>query len=106
MQETDWSPGADVDPVRFRANLLIDGLPSWEEFSWPGKHLKIGGATLEVIDPIRRCAATCVNPTTAERDLPIPTFLMEGYGHMNTGIYARVIEGGEIAVGNELTVLS
>ena len=98
--------GAAVDPVRFRANLLIDGLPEWEEFTWPGRHIKIGGATLEVIDPIRRCAATCVNPATAERDLKIPTFLMESYGHMNTGIYARVIGGGEIAVGDEVSVQS
>jgi uncharacterized protein YcbX len=96
--------GAAVDPVRFRANLLIDGLNAWEEFTWPGRHIRIGGATLEVIDPIRRCAATCVNPKTAQRDLPIPTFLMESYGHMNTGIYARVIAGGEVAVGDHLTV--
>lgn len=97
--------GAEVDPIRFRANVLIDGLPEWEEFTWPGGQIKIGGATLEVIDPIRRCAATCVNPTTAERDLKIPTFLMESYGHMNTGIYARVIDGGEIAAGDEVSML-
>jgi len=97
--------GAEVDPIRFRANLLIDGLAEWEEFTWPGRHITIGGATLEVIDPIRRCAATCVNPTTAERDLKIPTFLMESYGHMNTGIYARVIDGGEIAAGDDVSVL-
>jgi uncharacterized protein YcbX len=96
--------GAEVDPVRFRANFLIDGLPEWEEFTWPGRHIKIGGATVEVIDPIRRCAATCVNPTTAERDLKIPTFLMESYGHMTTGIYARVIAGGEVAVGDDVSV--
>jgi len=96
--------GAEVDPVRFRANLLIDGLSEWEEFTWPGRHIGIGGATLEVIDPIRRCAATCVNPSTAERDLKIPTFLMESYGHMNTGIYARVIAGGEIALGDNVSV--
>jgi hypothetical protein len=98
--------GAEVDPVRFRANFLIDGLTSWEEFTWPGRHIRIGDATLEVIDPIRRCAATCVNPTTAERDLKIPTFLMESYGHMNTGIYARVIAGGGVKTGDAVGVLS
>lgn len=97
--------GATVDPVRFRANLLIDGLPDWEEFTWPGKRIRIGGATLEVIDPIRRCAATCVNPTTAERDLKIPTFLMESYGHMNTGIYARVVAAGDVKAGDSVSPL-
>jgi len=105
VRELGTRIGGEVDPVRFRANLLIDGLPEWEEFTWPGRHIKIGGATLEVIDPIRRCAATCVNPSTALRDLKIPTFLMESYGHMNTGIYARVIDGGEVVIGDDVSVL-
>jgi len=97
--------GAEVDPVRFRANMLIDGLAAWEELTWPGRHIKIGAATLEVIDPIRRCAATCVNPTTAARDLTIPTFLMETYGHMHTGIYARVIADGDVTPGDSVSIL-
>lgn len=97
--------GAPVDPVRFRANVLIDGLAEWEEFTWPGRRIRIGGAILEVIDPIRRCAATCVNPATAERDLKIPTFLMESYGHMNTGIYARVVGAGDIETGSGASLL-
>jgi uncharacterized protein YcbX len=105
VRELGKRMGAEVDPIRFRANVLIDGLPDWEEFTWPGKHVQIGDVTLEVIDPIVRCAATCVNPTTAERDLKIPTFLMESYGHMNTGIYARVVASGEIEIGDNVSVL-
>jgi uncharacterized protein YcbX len=105
VRELGTRIGADVDPIRFRANILIDGLPEWEEFAWPGRHIKVGASTLEVIDPIRRCAATCVNPSTAMRDLKIPTFLVESYGHMNTGIYARVIAGGDIAAGDDVSVI-
>lgn len=96
---------AEIDPIRFRANFWIDGLTEWDEVNWPGRHLRIGGAIVEVIDPIRRCAATTVNPATAERDLKIPTFLMESYGHMNMGIYARVISAGDVAKGDPFAVL-
>jgi uncharacterized protein YcbX len=97
---------AEIDPIRFRANFHIDGLPEWEEFGWPGLRLKIGTAIVEAIDPIRRCAATSVNPQTAERDLKIPTFLMENYGHMNMGIYARVIADGAVSLDDEIGVIS
>eukprot|EP00441_Pelagodinium_beii_P005341 CAMPEP_0197691046 /NCGR_PEP_ID=MMETSP1338-20131121/109181_1 /TAXON_ID=43686 ORGANISM="Pelagodinium beii, Strain RCC1491" /NCGR_SAMPLE_ID=MMETSP1338 /ASSEMBLY_ACC=CAM_ASM_000754 /LENGTH=246 /DNA_ID=CAMNT_0043273555 /DNA_START=31 /DNA_END=767 /DNA_ORIENTATION=+ len=29
--------GEDIDILRFRGNLLIAGLPAWEEFSWVGR---------------------------------------------------------------------
>ena len=106
VRELGRRMGAEVDPIRFRANFHIDELTDWEEFTWPGRQIKIGTATVEVIDPIQRCAATTVNPATAERDLKIPTFLMENYGHMNMGIYARVVAAGEVATGDDVTPVS
>jgi uncharacterized protein YcbX len=35
-----------VDPRRFRANILIDGLPAWGEFAWLDGEIRIGGAKL------------------------------------------------------------
>ena len=104
IEEFEQRVGADVAPVRFRANIHLAGLEPWVEFGWIGRRIRVGGATLQVIDPIRRCAATTVNPATAERDLNIPKLLMEHYGHMNMGIYVRVLEGGEIAAGNAVEV--
>lgn len=91
--------GSEVDPVRFRANLLLDGLPPWVERAWIGKSLDIGPVRLEVTDPIERCAATTVNPDTAARDLNIPKLLQRGYGDVHMGVYARVQTGGEVAIG-------
>jgi len=96
--------GADVQPIRFRANVYVAGLEPWEEMSWIGRNFRLGGATLQVVDPIRRCAATTVNPVTAERDINVPKLLMEQYGHMYMGIYARVIAPGAIAEGDTLEV--
>lgn len=89
-----------VDPRRFRANLLIDGARPWAELDWVGQTLTVGGARLEVVARIARCAATNVNPETAERDLNIPKALMAGFGHADCGVYATVIAGGAVAVGD------
>jgi uncharacterized protein YcbX len=98
------SIGAPVAPLRFRANLYFDGVPAWGEQDWLGSEITAGGARLRVISAITRCAATQVNPTTAERDLDIVGGLQRGFGHNLMGIYAEVIEGGEIAQGDAITI--
>jgi uncharacterized protein len=98
------SIGAPVAPLRFRANLYFDGVPAWGELDWLGSEITAGGARLRVISAITRCAATQVNPTTAERDLDIVGGLQRGFGHNLMGIYAEVTEGGEIAQGDAITV--
>ena len=95
---------AEIEPARFRSNLLIEGLPAWQEFTWIGKRITIGTARLKVLEPIERCAATNVNPTTAERDLNLPLHLQRGFGHVNMGVYARVEDGGEIESGDTVAV--
>ena len=59
---------------------------------------------MRVVSPITRCAATEVNPDTAERDLDTVAALRRHFGHNLMGIYAEVTEGGPIAVGDTLTV--
>ncbi len=93
-----------VDLRRFRANLVIEGLDAWEELSWVGRQLAIGGALFEVADRTARCAATTVNPDTAKRDLNLPRTLRAGYAHLDMGVYLRVVEGGRIATGDSLTL--
>jgi uncharacterized protein YcbX len=97
--------GREIDPRRFRGNFMIDGLDAWAEFELCGKQMAIGDAVLEVVMPIDRCAATNVNPSTAERDLNLPKDMMRGYGHIDCGVFARVTKGGDVNVGNELKVI-
>ena len=94
-----------VDSRRFRANLYLEGSEAWEELGWGDKEIRIGSARLRAEWRIDRCAATNVNPDTAGRDLNIPLALQRGFGHADMGIYARVIEAGEIARGDVLTVI-
>ena len=95
--------GAAVDPSRFRANLYFEGAPAWSEFDWVGKEIAIGAARLRVSARIDRCAAINVNPETAARDMNAIKALQRGFGHIDMGIYAEVIGGGEIATGDGIT---
>ncbi|MCC5977900.1 MAG: MOSC domain-containing protein [Salinarimonas sp.] len=97
--------GAAVDPLRFRGNVHMTGLPAWGEFDLVGKVLEApSGLRLEVTGPIVRCAATNVDPSTGLRDLTIPQALMRHLGHMDCGIYAKVIAPGSLAAGAHLAV--
>lgn len=93
---------APVDPVRFRANLYFAGGRPWEEFDWIDREIAIGAVRLKVVKRIVRCAATTVNPQTATRDMNIPRLLQEGFRHVDCGIYAEVLNDGEIAVGDPI----
>ena len=95
---------APVDPLRFRANIYFEGVPAWTEFHWLGNEIGIGAARLRVFGRIDRCAATNVNPKTAERDMNIPKALQRGFGHIDMGVYAEVTAGGDIATGDEIVV--
>ena len=97
---------APVDPRRFRANFYVEGGRPWEEFDWVGKVIRIGPTRLRVTKKIDRCAATNVDPDSGQRDLNIPLSLQRGFQHIECGVYAEVLEGGPVAVGDSLTVVS
>ena len=94
--------GLPVHPLRFRANLYVSGWPAWREFDLLGQTLAIGEARLMVVKRITRCAAINVDPQSAVRDLDIPPALMRRLGHNECGVYAEVIAGGVIGVGDSI----
>lgn len=88
-----------VDPARFRANVEIDGLPAFAEFDAIGKVLQFADVQLRILARTRRCAATEVNPVTAERDLRLPYLLRKELGHTDMGVYAEVVADGRVHLG-------
>lgn len=92
--------GAPVHPLRFRANVYVEGWPAWSEFDLLDRTLAAGDVRLKVVKRIVRCAAVNVDPDRAERDLTIPQALQRRLGHGDCGIYAEVITGGTIAAGD------
>jgi len=97
--------GMALDPLRFRANLLFSGAAPFAELDWVGQEVLLGKARLRVFKRTQRCAATEVNPETAERDAKPPLWLRQQYGHADMGVYATVLEGGMVAVGDALEVV-
>ncbi|MCW5753066.1 MAG: MOSC domain-containing protein [Alphaproteobacteria bacterium] len=93
-----------VNPLRFRANIYLEGSLPWEEFNWVGREINIGEARLRIVKRIERCPATDVDPLSGARDMHIPLALRSGFGHQDLGVYAEVIGDGEIASGDELRV--
>ena len=96
--------GISVHPLRFRANLYVTGWPAWRELDLLGQTLAIGAARFRIVKRILRCAAVNVDPESAARDLDIPRTLMRRLGHADCGVYAEVISGGTIAVGDALAM--
>jgi len=98
--------GSPVDPLRFRANIYIDGWPAWHEFELLNREVNIGAnARLKIVKRIVRCAATCVEPGTGIRDLAIPMTLLQSFGHGDCGVYADVVGAGPIAVGDIVSAI-
>jgi uncharacterized protein len=95
--------GAPVHPLRFRANLYVEGWPAWHEFDLLDRTLSIGDVRLRIVKRIVRCAAVNVDPDTAERDLAIPPALQRRLGHADCGIYAEVVAGGTVSAGDAIT---
>ena len=90
----------DLDPLRFRANVYLDGLEAWAELGWVGRRLRIGQAHIEVFGSTERCKATSLRPGDTQWDLNVPGALAAHFGHLHNGVYARVTKPGRINVGD------
>jgi len=95
--------GRPIDPLRFRANVYVAGLPAFAEREWIGRRIGIGSLVVAVDAHIERCKATQVDPATAARDVDTVRLLREHYGHVELGVYAEVVDGGRIALGDAVT---
>ena len=101
LAELSGRMGLDLSIHRWRANLWLEGSEPWAEWGWIGQRFRLGDAVLEVVVRITRCAATTVDPGTGVVRGDTLAALETGYGHKDFGVYARVIEGGVIALGQD-----
>lgn len=95
------SAGTDLDPRRFRANLLVETADDrpFEEDDWIGRSVAIGDAVIEVVVNTERCAVTTFDPDTRERDPRVLKALATTRENL-FGVYARVVRPGWIATGD------
>ena len=100
------SPGSRFDVRRFRPNFVIETAGEVEGFvedGWIGRTLAVGSARLRIERPCPRCVMT----TLAQADLPkdpgvLRTVVQEHGG--DVGVYASVIRGGSVSVGDGVTL--
>ena len=105
LDQLSEAVGKSVDVRRFRPNIVLQGIPAWNEFNWVGHQMQIGTALLEITAPINRCLNIDVNPDTGERDIPLFSLLQKHFEHKQTGVLAKVTTGGTVTVGDIVEVL-
>ena len=97
--------GQDISALRWRANLILDGLEPWVEHDWIGQRLGVGPAEIEIREPIARCMATAANTDTGALDADTLGALDTGFGHQLVGVYGVVVKTGDIHRGDAVELL-
>ena len=92
-----------LDVERWRGNLWIDGWDAFAERDLLGQTLRIGDTELRIEEPIGRCNATSGNAATGQTDCDMLSALQDLYGHTDFGVFAAVVKGGTISIGDEVT---
>lgn len=92
------------DHRRLRPNLVIGGVEGMAEREWPGSCLRIGKTLIGVQDLRLRCNITAFDPDTLVEDIEITQSIYERFGG-KLALNCFVIEGGEIAVGDEVRLV-
>jgi uncharacterized protein YcbX len=95
-----------LDPGRFRMTIEIEGVAAaHEEDTWAGRRVRVGDAVIRVDEPVPRCVVTTLDPSTGVRDFPTLKVIKSYRGtnaeqQLEFGVYAEVVEPGEVSVGD------
>ncbi|HVF07393.1 MAG TPA: MOSC domain-containing protein [Actinomycetota bacterium] len=102
----------ELDARRFRMSFDLGGCEPYEEESWAGRAVRIGEAAVEVGGQVPRCVFTTKDPETGEKDWNTLTKIaayrprIAGDGGLPFGVYARVIRGATVGIGDTVGSLS
>ncbi len=101
-----------VDVRRFRMLVEIAGVAEHEEDAWVGARVRIGAALVRFGGHVGRCSITTLHPESGVADLPALDLLRAYRGQLERteplpfGVYGEVLEGGVVAVGDEVSVVT
>lgn len=113
VQAVADSAGAPaLDARRFRMLLGFDGAEPFAEDDWKGREVTVGEATLLIGGPVPRCVATTRDPDSGSTDVPVVKAIVDLRGVQenelgqgaNLGVYATVVTGGRVRIGDTLQV--
>lgn len=106
---------ADLDSIdarRFRMLIDLSTEVAHAEDDWEGQVADLGEAQLRIGGPVPRCAAVTRRPDHGDRDLQVVKLIRAYRGvqegplgpGVHFGVYASVVRGGTVRVGDELVL--
>jgi uncharacterized protein len=91
---------ADLAPVRFRPNLLVDAPgPDFPEDAWVGRIVRVGGLRMRVDQRDHRCVMVTIDPVTLDRNREVLGAIARKRDAC-FGVYGTTVEPGQVAVGD------
>jgi uncharacterized protein YcbX len=102
----------EVDGRRFRMLVEVAGCAPHEEDEWAGALVRVGGATVRVLDTVGRCVVTSRNPETGATDLDTLRAIQSYRGRnretggIDFGVWGDVVEPGRVRVGDPVEPLA
>uniref|UniRef100_A0A7S2LHB7 MOSC domain-containing protein n=1 Tax=Leptocylindrus danicus TaxID=163516 RepID=A0A7S2LHB7_9STRA len=100
--------GVQLDPLRFRPNIIVDGLEPWAEFDAVGKHLVSSESDVlfDVVSRTVRCDGISVDPLDPKTILDLPSLLNQHFPEHGPylGVYAVVDQPGILSTGDTFNI--
>jgi MOSC domain-containing protein len=100
------APESVWDERRFRPNVFVeaDDSEGYPELGWMRRRLRVGSAIIEVVTGCPRCVMVTQAIDDVPQDHRVMRTLVRETQH-TAGIYASVVEEGEVHVGDEVEIL-
>lgn len=101
-------PAGDLNPCRFRPNLLVDLRPEpgrFPETEWVGRRIAIGALELTVTEACRRCGFTIIAQDGLASDPDILRTLVKHNAH-NLGVYCTVTRPETARLGDAMRFIA
>ena len=99
------STGLQLDVQRFRPNILVEATDAapFQEDSWVGSVLCIGGMAMRIDKRDGRCAVITIDPATAQRNPAIlRTVARDRQGCL--GVYGSTVRPGRLALNDAVLI--
>ena len=93
--------GRVLDPRHLRANLVVETDAPYAEDTWVGREVTVGEVRLRVTETTQRCRMVGVAQVGLAARADMLRVVSEQHGLM-AGVYARVVEPGRVALGDEV----
>lgn len=97
--------GFDLPQDRFRANVVVGGIPAWTEENW--KQVRIGDLEFEVTKLCTRCKIITIDQQTAEVGSGAPLIALKNgvkgeQAKACFGVFLRVLRPGVLRLGDDV----